>query len=91
MSLAARYSIPAIYGSREFADLGGLISYGPSKTAIWRQAGVYAGKILNGAKPVDLAVQKPKRFELVVNLRTAKSLGLTIPQSILGYADEVIE
>jgi putative ABC transport system substrate-binding protein len=91
VSLTARYAIPTIYGWREFTDAGGLISYGLSRTAIWRQAGLYAGKILKGAKPVDLPVQKPKRFELVVNVKTAKSLGLTIPRSILDHADEIIE
>jgi putative ABC transport system substrate-binding protein len=91
VSFAARYAIPAIYGWPEFTDVGGLISYGPSRTAIWRQAGLYAGKILKGAKPVDLPVQKPKRVELVVNLKTAKALALTVPQSILDRADEVIE
>ena len=91
VSLASRYAVPAIYQWREFADAGGLISYGPSGTAITRQVGVYAGKILNGAKPADLPVQEPARFELIVNLKTAKALGLTMPQAILARADEVIE
>ena len=89
--LAARYKLPAVYPYRYFAPAGGLICYGVDISDLFHRAGQYADRILKGEKPTDLPVQQPTKFELVINLKTAKALGLAVPQSLLVAADEVIE